>query len=452
MAARRPLIHPTIPINTDAQTEEVAMTWNFETDPEFQQKLDWVDRFMTDEVEPLDFVVDYAWNIHDPVSRRLVPPLQEKVREQGLWAAHLGPNLGGPGYGQLKLALLNEILGRSPHGPIVFGTQAPDSGNAEILAHYGTDDQKARFLEPLLRGEIVSSFSMTEPRGGSDPTGFTTTAVKDRDQWVISGEKWFSSNARYADFLIVLAVTDPDAPPHSRQSMFVVPADTPGINIVRNVASFGHSTADHAYIRYEDVRIPEDHILGEVGGGFAVAQTRLGGGRIHHAMRTVSLVHRAFEMMCERALSRETKGSTLADKQMVQAMIADSWIQMEQFRLLVLRTAWRIDRYNDYNRVRADIAGVKAAMPKVLHDVASRALQIHGSLGVSAEMPFGEMIMESYRMGLADGATEVHQVNLARQLLRQHSAVEGLFPSGHLPARREAALAKFADELSDLNN
>lgn len=427
------------------------MTWNFETDPEFQARLDWVDQFMTEEIEPLDHVIEYAWNIHDPASRILVPPLQEKVREKGLWACHLGPNLGGPGYGQLKLALLNEILGRSPHGPIVFGCQAPDSGNAEVLAHYGTDEQKKRFLEPLLRGDIVSSFSMTEPRGGSDPTGFVCKAVKDGDQWVISGEKWFSSNARYADFLIVLAVTDPDAAPSKRQSMFVVPTDTPGVTFVRNVASFGHSTADHGYLRYEDVRVPADALLGEVGGGFAVAQTRLGGGRIHHAMRTVSLVKRAFEMMCERALSRQTKGTTLANLQLVQAMIADSWVQMEQFRLFVLRTAWRIDKYNDYNKVRADIAGVKAAMPKVLHDVASRALQVHGSLGVSEEMPFGEMIMESYRMGLADGATEVHQVNLARQLLRNHEATTELFPTGHLPTAREKAMAKYADQLSGLN-
>jgi len=181
---------------------------------------------------------------------------------------------------------------------------------------------------------------------------------------------------------------------------------------------FGHSgEGTHAYMRYRDVRIPADHLLGERGGGFAVAQTRLGGGRIHHAMRTVGLVRKAFDAMCERALSRRTKGEVLARKQLVQEMIADSWLQMEQFRLLVLRTAWKIDRCNDYARVRGDISAVKAAMPAVLHDVAARALQVHGSLGASAEMPFGAMVMESFHMGLADGATEVHKTALAREVL-----------------------------------
>src|SRR6201984_1305783 len=196
-------------------------------------------------------------------------------------------------------------------------------------------------------------------------------------------------------------------------SMFIVPSETTGVNIVRNLGVGTHEDGgSHAYIRYEDVHVPKDHMLGPRGGAFVVAQTRLGGGRIHHAMRTIGQVRKAFDMMCERALSRTTQGSLLADKQMVQEKIADSWIEIEQFRLLVLRTAWRIDQYNDYNRVRADIAAVKAAMPTVLHDVASRAVQIHGSLGISNEMPFGAWVLESFQMGLADGATEVHKTNL----------------------------------------
>ena len=376
------------------------MSWEFETDPEYQRELDWVEDFVTNEVEPLEHVIRHAWDMSDPVRQKLIPPLQGQVRERGLWACHLGPHLGGPGYGQVKLALLNEILGRTHAGPIVFGCQAPDSGNGEILAHYGTDDLKKRYLEPLLENEIVSAFSMTEPQGGSDPTQFVTHAELDGDEWVINGEKWFSSHARFASFLIVLAVTEPDAPAHKRMSMFVVPADTPGVEILRNVGVYGHDEDEgtHAYVRYTDVRIPADHILGGRGEGFAVAQTRLGGGRIHHAMRTVGLVKRAFDMMCERALSRVTKGELLGSKQLVQAMIADSWIQIEQFRLLVLRTAWRIDRYNDYRKVRADISAVKAAMPQVLHDVAARALQVHGSLGVSHEMPFAAMVLESFHM------------------------------------------------------
>jgi acyl-CoA dehydrogenase len=199
------------------------------------------------------------------------------------------------------------------------------------------------------------------------------------------------------------------------------------------------------------VRIPADHILGDRGEGFAVAQTRLGGGRIHHAMRTVGLVRRAFDAMCERALSRQTQGEVLARKQLVQAMIADSWIQMEQFRLLVLRTAWRIDRYDDYLRVRADISAVKAAMPQVLHDVASRALQIHGSLGASDEMPFAAMVLESFHMGLADGATEVHKTTLARQVLKEYKPSGDLFPTTHLPKLRTEAAARYATVLEELH-
>ncbi|HEY1280089.1 MAG TPA: acyl-CoA dehydrogenase family protein [Acidimicrobiales bacterium] len=423
------------------------MSWEFETDPEYQRELDWVDAFVTNEVEPLEHVIRHAWDMSDPVRQKLIPPLQQQVRERGLWACHLGPHLGGPGYGQVKLALLNEILGRTHAGPIVFGCQAPDSGNAEILAHYGTDDLKKHYLEPLLENEIVSAFSMTEPQGGSDPTQFVTRAELDGDEWVINGEKWFSSHARFASFLIVLAVTEPDAPAHKRMSMFVVPAETPGVEILRNVGVYGHDEDEgtHAYVRYTDVRIPADHILGGRGEGFAVAQTRLGGGRIHHAMRTVGLVKRAFDMMCERALSRTTQGELLGRKQLVQGMIADSWIEMEQFRLLVMRTAWRIDKYKDYKRVRKDISAVKAAMPKVFHDVAARALQIHGSLGVSEEMPFSAMVIESFHMGLADGPTEVHKVTLARQVLSEYTPTDGLFPTGHLPTRRDAVMARYAD-------
>jgi acyl-CoA dehydrogenase len=429
------------------------VSWDFETDPAFQAELDWVDAFVREEVEPLDHVIEHAWDMQDPVRQKLIPPLQERVRERGLWATHLGPSLGGPGYGQVKLALLNEILGRTHCGPIVFGCGAPDSGNAEILAHYGTPELKARYLEPLLRNDIVSAYSMTEPQGGSDPTMFKTSATRDGDEWVLNGEKWFSSHARYASFLIVLAVTDPDEQAHRRLSMFVVPADAPGVEIIRNVPVYGHDPEQgtHAYIRYTDVRIPADHILGGRGDGFVVAQTRLGGGRIHHAMRTVGLVKRAFDMMCERALSRETKGELLARKQLVQAMIADSWIQLEQFRLLVLRTAWKIDKYDDYQRVRADISAVKAAMPKVLHDVASRAVQIHGSLGVSDELPLASMVLESFHMGLADGATEVHQITLARQLLAGYKASDDLFPTMHIPKLRAAARQRYADALASID-
>ncbi|MET1003652.1 MAG: acyl-CoA dehydrogenase family protein, partial [Acidimicrobiia bacterium] len=230
------------------------MSWDFETDPEFQRELDWVDAFVRDEVEPLDFVVRHAWDMQDPARQQLIPPLQDRVRERGLWAAHLGPHLGGAGFGQVKLALLNEILGRTHCGPIVFGCQAPDSGNAEILAHYGTEYLKRTYLDPLVRNDIVSAFSMTEPQGGSDPTQFVTRAELDGDEWVINGEKWFSSHANFAAFLIVLAVTDPDEPAHTKMSMFVVPSETAGVEILRNVPVYGHNDGGtHSYIRYRNV-------------------------------------------------------------------------------------------------------------------------------------------------------------------------------------------------------
>jgi acyl-CoA dehydrogenase len=429
--------------------------WDFETEPDYQSDLDWADAFVREEVEPLPYVLPHALQREHPIWQALIPPLQQEVRARGLWATHLGPELGGPGHGQVKLALLNEILGRTPMAPIVFGCQAPDSGNAEIIAHYGTDEHKEKYLQPLLNGEMFSCFSMTEPQGGSDPKEFTCSAVLDGDEWVINGEKWFSSNARYAEFLIVMVVTEPDNPPYQRQSMIIVPTDTPGINILRNVGhGFGGEPGrgTHAYIRYENVRVPKNNLLGGRGNAFVVSQTRLGGGRIHHAMRTVGMAKRALDMMLERAVSRRTQGELLSKKQLVQEMVADSWIDLEQFRLLVLRTAWRIDRYQDYKRVRGDISAVKVAMPGVLHRIASRALQVHGSLGITEEMPFMDMISNAYHLGLADGPTEVHKVTLARTLLSNAKPADGLFPTTHIPAAREAALRKYAHVLERIGD
>lgn len=428
------------------------MNWHFATDPEFQEQLDWIDNFVTEEVEPIDEVIHHPYDLADPLRNALIRPLQDEVKKRDLWACHLGPNLGGPGYGQLKLALMNEILGRSVSAPVVFGCQAPDSGNAEILAHFGTEGLKKRYLEPLVAGDIVSAYSMTEPQGGTDPTQFKTRAMLDGDEWVITGEKWFSSHANFAEFLIALVVTEPDNPPHQRLSAFVVPKDSPGLEIIRNVRMAGHAEGEgtHSYVRYDDVRVPADHLLGPRGGGFLVAQTRLGGGRVHHAMRTVARIKWAFDRMCERAISRSTtRGEGLARQQMVQEMIADSWIEIEQFRLLVLQTAWKIDQYEDYKRVIADISAVKAAMPKVFHDVCARAVQIHGSLGISNELPFGGMVLESFHMGLADGATEIHKVTLARQLLLRYEPYEGLFPPYHLPEVRAKAEKKFAAQIAE---
>lgn len=423
------------------------MAWDFETDADFQAELDWIDRFVREEVEPLEHVLGSPWDIHDRLFKSLVPPLQAQVRERGFWACHLGPELGGAGYGQVRLALINEILGRAAFAPIVFGCQAPDSGNGEILAHFGNAEQKRRYLQPLLDGTVVSCFAMTEPQGGADPNVFTTRATREGDHWVLTGEKWFASNARYAAFLIVMAVTDPALGAHGGMSMFIVPADAPGLIIERNVGIADDPQATHAYLRFDNVRIPADSMLGAPGQAFVVAQVRLGGGRVHHAMRVIGQARKALDAMCQRALSRSTQGSPLADKQMVQEKIADSWIELEQFRLLVMRTAWRIDKYQDYLKVRKDIAAVKAAMPRVLHDIAARALQIHGCLGVSDEMPFAGLIIRSFQMGLADGPTEVHKITLARQLLRDYSPEPEMFPAYHRPTAARAAREKFHDAL-----
>ena len=429
--------------------------WTFRTDPEFQAKLDWISAFVKAECEPLDLLFPHhgdPYDVRNAKSRAIIKPLQAEVRRQGLWACHLGAELGGQGFGQVKLALLNEILGRSRWAPSVFGCQAPDSGNAEILALFGTDEQKARYLQPLLDGEITSCYSMTEPQGGSDPGMFVTSATQDgsgNGDWVINGEKWFSSNAKHASFFIVMAVTKPDAGTYDKMSLFIVPGETPGIEIIRNVGVGGESSrhGSHGYVRYNDVRVPADHVLGGEGQAFMIAQTRLGGGRIHHAMRTIALARKAFDMMCERAVSRQTRHGKLADFQMTQEKIADSWIQIEQFRLLVLRTAWLIDKHHDYQKVRRDIAAVKVAMPQVLHDVAQRALHLHGALGVSDEMPFVKMMVAAESLGIADGATELHKMTVARRTLREYQPVTTPFPSQHIPTRRAEAQARLAERL-----
>jgi acyl-CoA dehydrogenase len=428
------------------------MAWDFETDPEFQKKLDWLDDFMRDEVEPLSHLGIAAFSSYG--REKFIKPLQQQVKDQGLWACHLGPELGGQGFGQLKLALMNEKLGRNNLAPTIFGCQAPDTGNAEIIAHYGTEAQKERWLKPLLDGEIRSAFSMSEPTGGSDPLTFKTRAVLDGNEWVINGEKWFSTNARYSKVLVLYAVTDPDAKdPYKRTSIFLVPTDTPGVEIIRNVAVGGGGEiggGNEGYVRYNNVRVPYDALLGDRGAAFVIAQVRLGGGRVHHAMRTVGACRHALELMCQRAVSRTTREGRLADLQMVQEQIADSWIAVESFRLLVLRTAWLIDKHKDYNKVRKDIAAIKVAMPQVYHDVATKAAHLHGALGVSNEMPFMHMVTSSLVMGIADGPTEVHKVTLAKQILKDFTPDNELFPSYHIPKLREEAQKRFAKELDEI--
>src|SRR5215204_1671789 len=294
--------------------------WDFSTEPEFQKKLDWVEEFCREEVEPLDLVFPYAVRSKDPKIRGLVKGLQDQIKDQGLWAVFLDEELGGPGYGQLKLGLLNEILGKYGSAPAMFGAAAPDTGNMEMLAAYGTDEQKKRWLEPMLNQEIWSAYSMTEPQGGSDPNLFKTAAFRDGDEWVINGEKWFTSAGRYADILFVMTTN----------GMFVVPSSTPGVEFVEG------GPRVHNHIRYTDVRVPLDHLLGPEDGAKVLAQRRLGGGRIHHAMRGIAQCKLVFDMMCERALSRESHGKVIAEHQMVQEAVADSYAAIRMLRLFVL--------------------------------------------------------------------------------------------------------------------
>ena len=428
------------------------MAWDFSTDPEFQDHLDWLTELMHTEIEPLDhyFRGRSPFDKTDEEVQSHLRRIQQKVKDRGLWACHLKPEMGGMGFGQVQLALMNEILGRSTFGPSAFGSQAPDSGNAEILAHYANDEQKEKYLKPLLAGEISTCYSMTEPQGGSDPNHFTCTAHRDGDEWVINGEKWFASNYPRAEFLIVMLITNPDVSVYRGSSMMLVPHDAPGLELVRNVGVGGERRGHggHSYLRFNECRVPIENLMGEEGAGFKIAQTRLGGGRVHHAMRSVGTAKKAFDMMCERALSRETKGSLLAEKQAVQHMIADSWVQIEQFRLQVLHAAWQIDQ-SDTSKARLYIAGVKVATPRVLMDVVFRSMQIHGSLGMSNETPLANMWMMAPTFGVADGPTEVHKDTIAKQVLKDYRPSEGLFPTEHIPAKIEWAQQVMAERIEE---
>jgi acyl-CoA dehydrogenase len=418
------------------------MSWDFSTEPEFEEKLAWMRGFMRDEVLPLEVAdLDYEG------FGRALRPLQEEVKRQKLWATHLPPDLGGQGYGQVRLGLMHEIEGQSMWGPIVFGNQAPDSGNSEILALYGTPEQKERWLHPLLEGRMRSGFSMTEPfTAGSDPTLLAATAVLEGGEWVINGHKWFTTNGMIADFLIAMVITEPDADAYRRASMIIVPRDTPGLKRVRNVPTLGGDDRfgfGHAEVLYENVRVPASNLLGERGQGFRIAQARLGPGRIHHCMRWLGQAQRAFDMLCERAVSREAFGKRLGGHETVQNWIADSAAEMHAARLMTLHAAWRIDK-EGASAARKEISLIKFFGARVLHDVIDRAIQIHGALGFSADLPLEEMYREARAARMYDGPDEVHRVSVARQILAGYKPPPGPWPTEHIPTRREAARRKFA--------
>ena len=375
------------------------------------------------------------------------------MKAQGLWAAHLPRHLGGSGVGAVKLTYMNERFGFSGFGPVVFGCQGPDSGNSEILAMFGTPEQKSRFLEPLLANDVFSCYAMTEPQGGSDPTNLRTTASRDGDNWVINGDKWFASSAANAAFIIVMAVTDAEALPHDRATMFIVPRGTPELEIVRHIGLFcdRRGSGGHPWIRFTGVRIPDSLRLGPVGEGFKVAQSRLGGGRLHHAQRTIGRVKQLIDMMGERALSRESYGSPISRRQSVQNDIANSYIEYLQFRLLVLHTAWMFDQQLEHGREgRKMISAVKAAMAKIAQDVTIRTIHLHGSIGLSNEMHFSRHLAIALHEGVAGGVTELHLSAVARHLLRDYKPADGHFPSDTLFKRKAWAKTQIAPLLDEL--
>jgi acyl-CoA dehydrogenase len=354
----------------------------------------------------------------DETAAALVSDLRARAKAEGLWAPHLPPEAGGTGRGFLAYAHLNEEIGRTVWGQLVFNCQAPDAGNGEILHMFGTDEQKERWLAPLVAGVIRSFFSMTEPEvSGADPTGLRTTARLEGDEWVIDGHKWFSSGAEDAGFGIVMAVTDPDAERHRRMSQIVVPADTPGITVepVPVMGHRGRGWSTHCDVTYSGVRVPAENLLGERGDGFRIAQKRLGPGRIHHVMRWLGQMQRAFELMCRRALEREAFGGPLAEKQTVQNWIADSAADIQACRLLTLDTAHKIDQGDE---ARVEISLVKFVAARVLNEVIDRAIQVHGGLGLTDRTPLAAMWAMARGARIYDGPDEVHRMVVSRRILK----------------------------------
>jgi acyl-CoA dehydrogenase len=349
----------------------------------------------------------------------LIAELRQEARDAGLWAPHLPPEAGGTGSGFIEYAYLNEEIGRSMIAQLIFGCQAPDAGNGEILHMFGTPEQKEKFLAPLVAGDTRSFFGMTEPENaGSDPTNLQSRAVRDGDEWVINAHKWFSSAADGAGFGIVMVVTDPDAPPHKRASMIVIPTDTPGYELVRKIPVMGHEGrgwGTHCETRWTDARVPVANTLGNPGDGFKLAQKRLGPGRIHHVMRWLGQMQRAFELMCSYALVRTVGGEALADKQTIQNWIAESAAEIQACRLMTLQTAHRLDEGDE---ARVEVSLIKFYAARVLHDVIDRALQVHGGLGMTEDAPLAAMYRNARGARIYDGADEVHKMVVARRILK----------------------------------
>src|SRR3954452_21666774 len=346
--------------------------------------------------------------------------LRDRAKAEGLWNLFMPDQRYGAGLTNWEYGMLCEEMGRSLISPMVYNCSAPDTGNMEILAEHGSEEQKERWMRPLLEGQIRSCFSMTEPEtSGSYPTGLATPAELDGDEWVINGHKWFTSGAVGASVAIVMLVTDLDAAPHKRASMILVPTDAPGFNLIRPVSVMGHDGGPgHCEIVYEDCRVPADSVLGERGAGFKIAQDRLGPGRIHHCMRAIGGAERAFEIMCRRANDRQAFGGPLAEKQFVQDFIATSRMEIDQARLMVLHAAWRMDTEGK-RAARQDISMIKVIAAQMHQSVLDRAMQVHGALGMSDDTPLAAAWRQGRWLRIADGPDEVHKMVIAlRELTR----------------------------------
>ena len=397
--------------------------------PKLEKVREKIRSFVDDKVVPIE--EEYSAEIgvgdrwaHTPRQDEIMEGLKAEARKLGLWNFFLPESQGGAGISNLEYAHLAEIMGRSRLASEAFNCSAPDTGNMEVLERYGSKAQKKEWLEPLLEGKIRSAFAMTEPGvASSDATNISTAAVLDGDEWVISGEKFYISGAGDArcKIMIVMVVTDPDAPKHSRQSQILVPMDTEGVEVVRPMCVFGHDDAPHGHmhIKFHNARVPEDNIILGRGRGFEISQGRLGPGRIHHCMRSIGAAERALELMCRRAVSREAFGKPIAELGGNYDVIADSRIEIEMCRLLVYKTAWLMDELGN-KAARDAISQIKVAVPNMALRVIDRAIQIHGAAGISQDFPLASLWTAQRTLRLADGPDEVHRRVIARKELAQY--------------------------------
>jgi acyl-CoA dehydrogenase len=382
-----------------------------------------VKAFIQEELIPMELAI-----LSKPFSEseKVLNDLRNQVKALGLWAPHLSENHGGLGMNMIEFAMLSEEMGQSPLGHYVFNCQAPDIGNVELLEKFASEDLKANFLKPMMEGKIRSCFSMTEPEfAGSNPVMMGTTAVKKGDDYVINGHKWFTTAADGASFAVVMAVTNPDADKYQQASMIIVPTDTPGFNLVRNIPIMGEAGdgyLSHAEIRYEDCIVPQSNLVGKEGAGFILAQERLGPGRIHHCMRWIGIAERAFDMMCHRAATRElAPGKLLSHQQTIQNWIAESRAEINASRYMVLHTAKKLDEHGT-KAARQDISTIKFYVADMLMKVLDRAVQTHGALGITDDTVLSFWYRHERGARIYDGPDEVHKSSLAKHILRSYES------------------------------